>query len=193
MKDKLILIGGGGHCASCIDVVESTDRYEIAGILDKDYKPGKDVLGYPVTGTGDDIASYISKGYCFLITVGQISTPKRRMRIFAMLDAENEKLAIVISSRAYVSKHAKIGSGTVIMHDALINVGVEIGVNCIIKSKALIEHGSIIEGHCNVSTSAVINGDCVVGQGSFFGSNAVCKEGTVIESFSFIKAAGFIN
>ena len=34
MKEKLILIGGGGHCKSCIDVIEQENKYEIAGIVD---------------------------------------------------------------------------------------------------------------------------------------------------------------
>lgn len=34
MKPKLILIGGGGHCHSAIDVIEEEGRYQIAGIVD---------------------------------------------------------------------------------------------------------------------------------------------------------------
>ena len=34
MKEKIILIGGGGHCKSCIDVIEQQGKYHIAGIVD---------------------------------------------------------------------------------------------------------------------------------------------------------------
>jgi len=33
MKEKIILIGGGGHCKSCIDVIEQEGRFIIAGIV----------------------------------------------------------------------------------------------------------------------------------------------------------------
>ena len=33
---KIILIGAGGHCRSCIDVIKSTERYLIVGIINKD-------------------------------------------------------------------------------------------------------------------------------------------------------------
>jgi acetyltransferase-like isoleucine patch superfamily enzyme len=36
----LILIGGGGHCRSCIDVIETTDEWQIKGILDQSEKIG---------------------------------------------------------------------------------------------------------------------------------------------------------
>ena len=29
MNPKLILIGGGGHCAACIDVIEQENKFEI--------------------------------------------------------------------------------------------------------------------------------------------------------------------
>ena len=43
-KPKLILIGGGGHCKSCIDVIEQEDNYEIVGIIDVPEKKGEKIL-----------------------------------------------------------------------------------------------------------------------------------------------------
>ncbi len=34
VKGKIILIGGGGHCKSCIDVIEQEGRFQITGIVD---------------------------------------------------------------------------------------------------------------------------------------------------------------
>ena len=34
MKQRIVLIGGGGHCKSCIDVIEQQGVYQIAGIVD---------------------------------------------------------------------------------------------------------------------------------------------------------------
>ena len=44
------------------------------------------------------------------------------------------------------------------MHQALINTNARVGRNCIINTKALIEHDAIIEDNCHVSTVAVVNG-----------------------------------
>ena len=48
--------------------------------------------------------------------------------------------------------------------------------NCIINSKALIEHDTVIESHCHISTYAAINGNVRVERGSFIGSRATTKE-----------------
>ncbi len=33
-KKQIILIGDGGHCKSCIEVIESTNEFSIAGVID---------------------------------------------------------------------------------------------------------------------------------------------------------------
>ncbi|HLP80424.1 MAG TPA: NeuD/PglB/VioB family sugar acetyltransferase [Nitrosomonas sp.] len=192
MKPKLILIGGGGHCASCIDVIEQVNRFEIAGIVDT-APSGKDILGYQFLGNDDDL-SYLRSGCDFaLITVGQIRSPQIRIRLFERAKSLGYVLPTIISPRAYVSKHASIGEGTIVMHDALINSRVTIGNNCIVNTKALIEHDAIVGDHCHISTAAVINGGVVVGAGSFVGSNAVTKESVVTEENAFIKSGSIFK
>ena len=176
MKQKIILIGGGGHCKSCIDVIELEAKYTIAGIVDIKEKLCQSVLGYEIIATDDDLPRLVNEYENFLITLGQIKNPDKRIRIFQTLKESGAKLPVIISPLAYVSKHAGIGDGTIIMHNALINVGAKIGSNCIINTKALIEHDALIGGHCHIATGAIINGGVKVGRGTFFGSNAVCKE-----------------
>ena len=48
------------------------------------------------------------------------------------------------------------------MHGAIINSGAEIGKNCIINSRALIEHDAKIESNCHISTGAIVNGNTIV-------------------------------
>jgi hypothetical protein len=46
MKEKIILIGGGGHCSACVDVIEQEGRFTIAGIVDVPEKKQHYILGY---------------------------------------------------------------------------------------------------------------------------------------------------
>ena len=176
MKEKIILIGGGGHCKSCIDVIEQEGRFQIAGIVDVQEKLHQKILNYEIIATDDDLPGLVNEYENFLITLGQIKSPEKRITLFQTLKESGAKLPVIISLLAYVSKHAEIGNGTIIMRHALINAGAKIGSNCIINNKALIEHDAFIGDHCHIATCAVINGGVRVGSGTFFGSNAVCKE-----------------
>ena len=80
-KKKLILIGGGGHCKSCIDVIEQTNRFEIIGIIDLPEKVSESILDYPIIGTDEQTLSFKDKTDFFFITIGQIGLPKQRKTI----------------------------------------------------------------------------------------------------------------
>jgi sugar O-acyltransferase (sialic acid O-acetyltransferase NeuD family) len=192
MKPKIILVGGGGHCVSCIDVIEQDGKFQIAGIVDANNSRDP-VLGYPVLG-GDDDLPILRKTYKYaFVTIGQIKTPMTRMKLYEDLTLLGFNLPSIISPRAYVSKYSVIGDGSIIMHDALINAQVEIGYNCIVNTKALIEHDSKIGSHCHISTGAIINGGVTVGHGTFVGSNAVVQESVQINENFFVRSGSLFS
>ena len=192
MKEKIILIGGGGHCRACIDVIEQEGHFTIAGIVEVPGKKQHNVLGYPVIGSDADLAEFIKSFPNVLITLGQIKSPTRRMQLFSGLMQMGARFPVITSPLAYVSPHAHVAEGTIVMHHALVNAGARVGRNCIINTKALVEHDAVIEDHCHISTRAVVNGGVTIGSGSFFGSGAVAAENTSIPSNSFIKANSLI-
>ncbi len=192
MKD-IILIGGGGHCKAVIDIIEQEDLFNIIGIIDKPEFLGKSVLGYPVIGNDLELNDFARRCKNALITIGQIRSPTPRIDLFNMVLKLGFTLPSVISPRAYISKHAIVGQGSVIMHDVMINADAKIGNNCIINSKAIIEHDTIIKDHCHISTGSIINGGVIVGSGSFIGSGAITKESIVLSENSFIKAGSLVT
>jgi sugar O-acyltransferase (sialic acid O-acetyltransferase NeuD family) len=190
---EIILIGAGGHCKSVIDIIEQDGQFKIIGIVDKPELIGMDILGYPIIGEDSDLES-LAKIYSYaLVTVGQIRSSETRIRLFNLAKKAGFSLPIIISSRAYVSQHADVFDGTVIMHDVLINAGVSIGSNCIVNSKTLIEHDSKILDHCHISTSVTINGGVVIEEGCFIGSGVVTNNSITIKRNSFIKAGSIIK
>ena len=186
MKPSIILIGGGGHCQSCIDVLEQERKFQIAGIVELAGASTGPVLSYPVLGTDDHLPQLLEKFQYALVTIGQIKNYEHRKYLFKKLRDLDFILPTVISPRAYVSAHAKIGLGTIVMHDAMINVGAKIGENCILNSKSLIEHDVSIGNHCHISTGCLINGEVRVGQETFVGSGSVVREGIEIGARSFV-------
>lgn len=191
MKEKIVLLGGGGHCHSVIDVIEQENKYQIVGIIDKKELLGTNVLGYKIIANDDDLEEIYKTCKNAIITVGQIESNHVRVKLFNRLKEIGFKLPIIISPIAYVSKHSFIDEGTVIMHHALVNANVKIGKNCIINSKALIEHDVIIEDNCHISTASVINGAVLVKANTFFGSNATSKQS--VEISGFIKAGSLVK
>jgi len=174
--DKILLLGAGGHARSCIDVLEEENQFEIAGLIEKGESISNESLGYPVIGTDDDLKVLRQQYKNALITVGQIKSPKIRIKLYQLLKELDFTLPVIISPHAYVSKHAQIGEGSIIMHGVIINANAKIGNNCIINNKSLIEHDAVIGDHCHIATGAIINGEVSVGNETFIGSGAVTKQ-----------------
>lgn len=192
MAKELILIGGGGHCVSCIDVIEAQGCFKIAGILDVPKKIGQDVLGYPIIASDEELIKFVRAGKLFIVTVGHVGKINRRVAVFEKLDRLAAKMAVVQSPFAHVSNHADVGSGSMIMHHALVNANAKIGSNVIINTKALIEHDVQIGHHSHIATGAVVNGGCVIGENVFVGSNSVIKEGVRIAPHVVIGAGAVV-
>ncbi len=191
MKEKIVLIGGGGHCHSVIDVIEQENKYEIIGIVDKKELIGNEVLNYKIIASDEALAEIFKTCKNAIITIGQIESSTLRTKIFKNLKNIGFNLPVIISPIAYVSKYSIIEEGTIILHHALINANVKIGKNCIINTKALVEHDSIVEDYCHISTASVINGGVTVKEGNFFGSNATSKQNMEIDGFT--KAGSLVK
>ena len=174
--DKILLIGAGGHARSCIDVLEEENQFEIAGLIEKGERISNNSLGYSVIGTDDDLKVLRKHYKNAIITVGQIKSPKIRIKLYQLLKELDFTLPVIVSPHAYVSKHAQIGEGSIIMHGVIINANAIIGNNCIINNKSLIEHDAVIGDHCHIATGAIINGEVSVGDETFIGSGAITKQ-----------------
>lgn len=175
---NLILVGGGGHCKSTIEAIESQpESFNIKGILDSNI--GETVSGYSVIGS-DELIPQLTKENAFVITVGSIKSTKIREKIATNIKACNGCFPIIKASTSIVSKRSIIGEGTVILHNATINADVVIGEQCIINTAANIEHDCKIGDFVHVSTGAMINGGCQIGNRCFVGSNSTIAQGITV-------------
>lgn len=192
MRKNIVLIGGGGHCKSCIDVICATNQYNIVGILDMPSELGKKILNYEIIGNDGDYLKYHKQGCVFLITVGQIKSATIRKRIFKELNNINAEIEIIIAPTAYVSENATIEKGTIVMHNAFINAGATIGLNNIINTGAVIEHDVSIGHNNHISTGARVNGDCKIGNENFVGSGVVIANGIELQDEIIIGAGSVV-
>ena len=95
MRD-IVLIGAGGHAASCIDVIESEGRFRIAGLVGMESELHQRLCGYEVIAT-DDTLSELAKEYrCALITVGQIKSCESRLRLYRQACAAGFEMPVIV-------------------------------------------------------------------------------------------------
>ena len=193
---KLVLIGGGGHCKTVIDIAASSNR-EILGIIDRAIPAGTKVLGIPVLGNDDMIPELVKKyGHDieFVVTVGQLTSSAVRRRLADNVEKAGGRFAWpIIAETAHIGLHTAIGNGTVIGNNTVINPDAKIGKNCIINTGAIIEHDCTIGDFVHVSTGAIINGKASVGSDSFMASNTTVFNCISITDHVTVGAGGVVT
>ncbi len=191
-KPNIILVGGGGHCKACIDVIEESGIYEINGVVDVKGKIGQEILGYKIIDEDNNLDEYLN-GHSFLITVGFIKSPDIRVKLFNKLKVAGGNFPVIISPKAQVSKYSDIKQGTIVMHGAVVNADSFLGENVIINNLALIEHDVTVGSHTHVSTGARINGNCKIGEKCFIGSGTVINQGISVCSEVIIGSGSLVR
>ena len=185
-RSELIVIGAGGHSRSCIDTIEQEGKYEIGGLVGLSQEVGSSQFGYQVVATDSELDELAKQFQYALVALGQLHSPELRISLYERAIAAGFILPSIIAPSAYVSPHAKVGAGTIVMQGAILNAGVVVGNNCIINTRALLEHDSQVSDHCHISTGAILNGDTSIGKGSFIGSGSIIKEGVSVGAGSLV-------
>ncbi|WP_220498068.1 NeuD/PglB/VioB family sugar acetyltransferase [Stieleria mannarensis] len=191
--EPLVLIGCGGHCRSCIDVVEMSGDFRITAIVGQEHELGQKLLGYRVDSTDRDLPALVERNGNFLITIGQIETNAIRVKLYEEVVRLGGGFPTIVSPLAHVSKHASVGAGSIVMHHAIVNACASVGNNCIINSKALIEHDAAVGDHCHIATGAIVNGGAIIGEDCFVGSGTIVKQAIQIEPGLVIGAGQWID
>jgi len=191
MKTPLILIGGGGHCRSAIDVIESRDEFCIKGIVDD--RLSGEIFGYPILGGDAVLPEILSDVPYALVTVGQIRSPQIRISLYEYLLRLGYGLPTIIAASARISKYSNIGAGSIVMHGAVVIAGAAIGPNAIINNQALIDHDCIVGANCHISTGVRLNGGVMVGDDCFIGSGTIVREGVQIGAGSFVPMGSLVT
>ena len=188
MSGKSILItGNGGHAVSCREVIESVEDLVFSGFVTKDGAEN----GPEVIGTDQDLESIFQSTKLACVGMGQIKTNEHRVKSFNKLKQIGYTLPVIIASTAYVAYSAKIHEGTIVMHRAFVNSQTIIGINSIINTGVIVEHGANVGNHCHIATKVTINGDANIGDNSFIGSGATVLQGVNIGE-NCIVGAGVI-
>lgn len=187
MNNRILLIGGGGHCKSVLDsLITSSDFTEIA-IIDTKENLGEEILNRKVIGTDDDLERLFNEGYKnAFITVGSIGDTRLRRKLFNMINKIGFNIPSIIDSSAVVSKNTRIGRGIYVGKNAVINAGAKISEGAIINTGTIVEHDCIVDEFVHIAPGAVLCGDVVIEENVHIGARAVIKQQIRIGSNSII-------
>lgn len=186
LKKKILVTGTGGHSKSCLDIIKSTKKFEIAGYVEKDKKAIKTLSDFQLLGYDKDLPKIFKKIKYAHIAVGLFKNLGHRKDLYNKLTEIGFKFPPIISPKSIISKNrVTIGKGTIIMNNVTINSDCYIGENCIINTGSIIEHDCYIGSHTLIGPGTIINGGAKLGDQIFLGAGSVVKNGANLKNKSF--------
>lgn len=166
-KEKIIVIGSGGHAKVVVDIIEEANEWKIEGIVTKELTENRNFRGYPVLGNESVLTDLIKDGYKKIaLGIGGFKDNKDREKIYNNLKTMGFECVNCIHPKSAISKSVKIGKGCTIFAGVVINPDVIIKDNVIIATNATVDHDTIINNHVLVSAGVTVGANITVGEGS---------------------------
>ncbi|MFA6238885.1 MAG: acetyltransferase [Bacteriovorax sp.] len=181
MKTAIVLFGGGGHAKVIADIVLAEGKYEIVGLYDAKLAPGdywNDV--YKIVSFED--ALKIGKG---IVSIGDNFDRQNLAKEIVLKNSQFEFVTTIHPS-AVVGRHVKIGNGTVVMPQVVINSSASLGCHLVVNTSAVIEHDCILGDFVFISPGVVMGGNVKIEEMSMIGMNASIKHSLHIGSNTII-------
>lgn len=192
-KDRIVLMGGGGHCKSVINSIYRAGFYNEAVVIDKAYPRVTDVLGIPVVGRDDRLPELKRLGYdAAFITVGSIKSTVCRHLLYKEAVKLGFHIPYIADPSAQISLYAEIESGVFVGQNAVVNAEAHIDKMAIINTGAIIEHECTVGEYSHIAVGAKLCGNVSVGKDVLIGAGSVVIQGVCVGNGAVIGAGSVV-
>ena len=174
-RDKLVLVGGGGHALSLIEAFQDPDA--IIG-----YTAPAMAANMPLDWLGDDsVSPILRENHKFHIAFVYAGLPlmDKRRRIIETYENFGADFFSIIADSAIVTRNASVADGCAILNRAVVNRA-SLGRHVVVNTGAIVEHDCEIGSNSFIGPGAVLGGAVKVGRDCFIGLGARLKNGISI-------------
>lgn len=176
---KLLIIGAGGHGKVIADAALESGVWCDIVFLD-DAWPNKVKSGiWDIHGKVNHMSQWL--GVCSAAVVA-IGNNQLRMELQQKLIKAGYSIATIVHPSAQVSRHAKLGAGSVVLANAVVSVDAEVGDAVIINTSATIDHECLLCKGVHIAPGVHLGGGVAVGEFSWIGIGSAVRQGVRIGS-----------
>jgi sugar O-acyltransferase (sialic acid O-acetyltransferase NeuD family) len=172
----IIIWGGSDQCRVNYYILKELG-YKIEAIVDDTPKKSSPIQSIPLLSGKNDLNDFLNnhknknKKFGFVLAIGN---PFGYVRI--KLQSYLTGLGLIpisfLDPTAYICKSVSYGKGLQVMPSAIIHNNVIINDQCIVNTKALVEHDCFLSDGVEIGPGAVLCGRVFVGNNSWVGANA---------------------
>jgi sugar O-acyltransferase (sialic acid O-acetyltransferase NeuD family) len=191
---RLVIWGASDQCRVNYQILKELGCH-IEALIDD--TPGKtspiETIGIHMGEQGLDafLETYKTGGLGFVVSIGN-PFGHVRLRLHQLMKKKGLMPVSFADPTALICKSVIYGEGLQVMPAAILHSDVEIGDQCIINTRALVEHDCVLEDGVEIGPGAVLCGRVHIGKNSWIGANATIKQRLIIGENSIIGAGSVV-
>jgi sugar O-acyltransferase (sialic acid O-acetyltransferase NeuD family) len=187
----IYLLGCGGHGRVVLDCLLMCGK-PVAGIVDAALARGSLVDGVPVLGGDECLGRLDPQIVSVCLGVGVMPGESRRAELFDNCKISGFQFVSIFHPSATISSRHEFGVGIQVLAGAVVQVGVRLGDNVIINTRASVDHDCMIEKDVMIGPGAVICGQVSIGAGAYVGAGAVILPGVSLGPQAIVGAGSIV-
>ena len=188
-KKRIVIIGAGGHGKVVADLCDLLGNWEKIVFLDDRFPDLRKWEEWEVIGKPADISSCAAGRCDFALGIGVNAT---RMSFVERVQGSGGILPPLVHPAASVSKRCRVGEGTVVFANAIVNIGAVIADGVIINSGSSVDHDCRIASGVHICPGARLAGTVVVGEKAMLGIGCSVRQGITIGAGAIIGAGATV-
>lgn len=172
--EKLLIIGAGGFGRVVLE--HASKEYECA-FLDDGLAVGAIIDGVAVIGKTNDMGRWFGEYDKLIVSIGNNNL---RERLYAEAESIGYSFPNIILPSAYISPHAHLADGTILLNNAVVQNGAKAGRGLIINPGSELHQDCIVGNNVLIYTNSVVRSLTHVGDRAWIGANAVIGTGAIV-------------
>jgi acetyltransferase EpsM len=169
----ILIYGCGGHGKKVLALLRALGDYQAAGFVDDGTPQGQQIMGLPVLGGEQTLATLRDGGVRLVANgIGGIGDISVRVKIFQRLAQAGFACPTLVHPQAYVEPSADLSPGVQVFPGAYVGPEAVVGYGAIINTGVIVSHDCRLGSYVNLSPGAVLAGEVQVGDGALIGMGA---------------------
>jgi len=190
-REKIVVLGVGGHARVVLDILEARAAFEIVGLITPEPAPGLE--RYPVLGGDEILPQLLGQGIRRVaIGVGGSRSNLKRRELFERVKALGFEAVKAIHPSAVLCSGVTIGEGSVICAGVTLAPEVSLGRNVIVYTGSTVDHQTIVEDHALISAGVAVGAQVKIGSGSLSAIGSVIVSRITVGRGALIGAGAVV-
>lgn len=187
---RLAVLGAGGHGHVVADTAQAAG-WDAITMFDDQWPGIAPAQPWPVEGDTGRLIERLGEFDGALVAIGHCAS---RWALHERLRSAGARLVTIVHPGAHVSRHARVGAGSVLMAGAILQFGARVGEAVIVNTGATVDHDCVIEDGVHLCPGSHLGGRVHVGRLGWVGIGSSVRQGVRIgESVTIGAGAAVVD